>query len=169
MALIQCTNKLLDYIGTPDKITAGYYEESILGNWHANLLGIDRKKALLFTNDETLYSIFICGFKKTDMRYISEIFMQALRDNLISSGEGEHIDLIISDYRKELNFTKTSSKSVLGSMNDMAKFIDWYIYNHYDSDELKISAINKILNEIPYKAIGFKFAVDLLKQKLKLL
>jgi len=60
MRIIHCTRKLLKELDVSlietDKIllpTEG------LGNWYANLLRIDRRKCLLFTNEKSLYSFLI--------------------------------------------------------------------------------------------------------------
>ena len=58
---ICCTKKLLDYIGVaPDCVEAvdSFY------SWHANLLTIYRRKALLIVNDKTRYAILLLGIKK---------------------------------------------------------------------------------------------------------
>jgi uncharacterized protein DUF6933 len=55
MRIIHCTQKLLKELDVPlvepENISA---PAEGLGNWYANLLRIDRKKCLLFTNEKTL-------------------------------------------------------------------------------------------------------------------
>jgi len=60
MRIIHCTRKLLKEIDVPlvepDKIPS---PTEGLGNWYANLLRIDRRKCLLFTNEKSLYTFLI--------------------------------------------------------------------------------------------------------------
>lgn len=66
MQAIHCTKKLLMELGAlgskmPEELASGF-----IGPWHANLIRIKRRKCLLFTNDRTLYSFLVPGYKKRD-------------------------------------------------------------------------------------------------------
>ncbi len=65
MQPIHCTQKLLKELG---KRGAGVPQpepqRGLLGPWHANLIRIERRKCILFTNDLTLYSFLVPGVKK---------------------------------------------------------------------------------------------------------
>jgi hypothetical protein len=76
MRIIHCTRKLLKELDVPliepDNIpqtTKG------LGNWYANLLRIDRRKCLLFTNDKTLYTFLNPKVLKANLKNIEEEFL----------------------------------------------------------------------------------------------
>lgn len=58
MTLLHCTQKLLKELGTPPLVDTPAVTEG-LGNWYANLIRIDRKKCILFTNEKTLLSFLI--------------------------------------------------------------------------------------------------------------
>ena len=64
MRLIHCTAKLLKELGNPPLQSPDEPNPQGLGNWYANLLRIDRKKCILFTNEKTLYSFLIPRVKK---------------------------------------------------------------------------------------------------------
>lgn len=71
--ILHCTQKLLKELGnpplqTPDVLTTG------LGNWYANLLVIDRRKCVLFTNEKTLYSFLLPNVKKENLKNFSTIW-----------------------------------------------------------------------------------------------
>src|SRR3990167_7548126 len=74
MTLIQCTQKLLKELPIDQEIIMANFP-SLLGNWHANLIRIERRKCVLFTNDETLYSFFIPGVKKQNFQNLASTFM----------------------------------------------------------------------------------------------
>ncbi len=55
MAIIRCTVKLLNELGA--KPATAQDQPRGLSDWHANLLDLERKKYVLFTNDQTLSAI----------------------------------------------------------------------------------------------------------------
>src|ERR1700690_436171 len=59
-----------------------------LGNWYANIIRIDRKKCLLFTNEKTLYSFVIPNVRKANPRNIVDEFLVNLSFNLQAEGFG---------------------------------------------------------------------------------
>lgn len=76
MATLRCTAKLLKELGVaPSKV-----DESggCLSSWHANLLRIDRRKCVLFTNDSTLYAVFVPGLRKRQFQEIADVFVQSV-------------------------------------------------------------------------------------------
>ena len=121
MRIIHCTRKLLRELDVPlvelDKIpppTEG------IGNWYANLLRIDRRKCLLFTNEKTLYTFLIPKVLKDNLKNIEDEFFINLNYNLQNEGFGlEVINRVMQEYQ-EIGFAKTSNRQVLGSMNEFA-------------------------------------------------
>lgn len=84
MPLIRCTQKLLKEL----KIEPWEAETlpSRLGDWHANLLHLERSKCVLFTQDQTLYSVFVPGLKQREFEQLEEIFRQHWFRALIQEG-----------------------------------------------------------------------------------
>lgn len=111
MRLIHCTRKLLKELDVPlvepDKIpqpTEG------LGNWYANLLRIERRKCILFTNEKTLYTFLIPKVLKANLKNIEEEFLINLSYNLQSEGFGiEGIKRVMQEYQ-QIGFAKTSNR-----------------------------------------------------------
>jgi hypothetical protein len=71
MRITHCTRKLLKELDVPlvetDKIplpTEG------LGNWYCNIIRIDRKKCLLFTNEKSLYTFLVPKVLKANLKNI---------------------------------------------------------------------------------------------------
>ena len=115
MRLIHCTQKLLKELGNPPlQSPDSSADTQDLGNWYANLLRIDRRKCILFTNEKTLYSFLIPRVKKENLKNIIDEFLFNLNLNL--QAEGFPLDVIIrvmAEYT-DIGFAKTSSKTVLG-------------------------------------------------------
>ncbi len=107
------TQELLKELGNPplqkpDEPVAG------LGYWYANLLMIDRRKCILFTNEKTLYSFFILKVKKENVKNVIDDFL--FNPNLNLQAEGFPIEVISSVLQEctDIGFAKTASKPVLG-------------------------------------------------------
>jgi hypothetical protein len=163
MAIIRCTTKLLNELGAkpinaPDQPPG-------LCDWHANLLRLERKKYVLFTNDQTLYSLLVRWMETPR----SADFLERFRLGLFKSLMGEGIDDVQVEYvlseHTQVMITKTNSRSVLGSMNDLAFQIKSMtrVSKLADAD---LSEINRQLNRIPMSAIKYNVSIDEMKRRL---
>lgn len=164
MITIQCTQKLLKEVG-PE------YKEAViptmpLGCWHANLLILDRRKCVLFTNDQTFYSFLVPGLKKPDFKMLDEVFRQSLFKNLMHDGFSQTAIERVLDEVREVAFTKTSSRSVLGTMNVMASIIKWTVHDEGGLLNVDVVEMNSELNRMPLGPLGYKFSIELLKEVL---
>jgi len=166
---IGITQKLKDQININFLNTVEKYSP-VLWTWHAGLRVIARKKCILFTNDLTLYSFIVYGVNKKDLGN----FLNLFKDNLILNLESENltqqeIERIMSDSDK-ISITKTSNRSVLGSMNEFYRLIPFYIHNGFDSntEHINIIGINKKLNRTPMQCTkkGF-YPIDKLKETVR--
>ena len=84
MATLQCTLKLLKELAvTPSPPVES---SGVLESWHGNLLRFDRRKCIPFTNDATLYSVFVPGVRKPQLRRIQDVFGQAVFQSLRLGG-----------------------------------------------------------------------------------
>ena len=164
MIAIQCTQKLLKEVG-PE------FKEAIiptypLGCWHANLLLLDRRKCVLFTNDLTRYSFLAPGLKKPDFKNLEEVFRQKLFRSMRLDGFGQkEIERALEEVQ-EIAFTRTSDRSVLGTMNDMANIIKWAVYDAGGLLSVDIDEMNSKLNRMPIKPLDYGFSVEGLKGAL---
>jgi hypothetical protein len=151
MAILRCTKKLLDELKIkPDDIEE---QGQCISNWHANLIRVDRRKCILFTHDVTLFSIFLPGLKKPDFQRIKDIFGQALFKSLISeSFPQNYIELFLDDIRN-IRFSKTNNRSVLGSMTDLTFQIKFTVSGFGGLANTDIVQLNHDLNRVPMSAI----------------
>ena len=160
MTVIRCTRKLLKEIGAPSTEIGEFHAGRPLGSWHANLFRIERRKAVLFTNDKTLFSIMVAGVRKSDLVHLDELF----RENFFKSLKVLPIDPArfgeAMDETHKIIIGKSNNRSVLGSMNDHIATTIFHV--QYDGGYQAIDAadINRRLNHTPLKAIGYAYAVD---------
>ncbi len=146
--ILHCTQKLLKELGSPHLQNPG---ESItgLGNWYANLLAIDRRKCILFTNEKTLYSFLILKVKKENLKNIVDDFLFNLNLNLQAEGFPiEVIGRVMQEYT-DIGFAKTASRQILDSMNELTFQYKYLIINRYGGIEnIRILRVNKEINRV---------------------
>ena len=133
-----------------------------LGNWYGNIIRIDRKKCLLFTNAKTLYSFLIPNVLKKNLNNIVEVFLTNLSFNLQAEGFGlEVINRIMKEY-EEIGFARTASKHVLGAMNQLAFEYEVLIQMKEGLKNIKLLEINRDINRTILKGIQFLHPIDAL-------
>lgn len=163
--ILRCTLKLLKELGVVPlerDVQAG-----VLGSWHANLLRFERRKCVLFTNDATLYSVFVPGLRKPQFQRIAEVFGRALFRSLRLNGFSQkQIEAVLGEIA-ELAIAKTNNRSVLGSMNDLAYQLQFMIPSMGGLEYCSIDDVNQRLNRTPMSAIKpHIFSIDALRAKL---
>jgi hypothetical protein len=139
---------------------------SQIGDWHANLLHLEGRKCVLFTQDKTLYSFFVPGLKKHDFEQLEEVFRQGLFRCLVNEGfEQSQIEQVLSEY-EVIQFAKTTNRSVLGSMNDIAFRLKYMISASGGLSHLNLDALTQELNRTPLSAINYQYSIEELKSQL---
>lgn len=120
MQLIECTKKLQKEMGLGVKDLAAYEpEDSPLGPWTANLIYINRRKCILFVNDKTLFNFLVPDVLRKHIRELDGMFRDWFSCTLAGEGFREmQIEKILAEYN-EIGYSKTRSRSVLGSMNEL--------------------------------------------------
>jgi hypothetical protein len=164
MTTIRCTNRLLKELGT--KTTIALAQPSGLSDWHANLLWFDRKKCVLFTNDLTLYSFLIHMVKKPLSAGFGELFRLGLLKSLMSDGlDNPQVRRMLGS-QGSIIITKTNSRSILGSMNDLAFQIKCIVHSKGGLAIADLFEINRQMNETPMSAIKYNVGIEELRRRL---
>jgi hypothetical protein len=164
VAIIRCTAKLLNELGTNQLTEPG--QSPSLWDWHANLLRIERKKWVLFTNDQTLYSFFVRFVKRPLLPDFTEVFRLGLFKSLMSEGFAEPLVEYAVRNHQNVVIAKTTNRTVLGSMNDLAFQIKCLIETMGGLAGANLSEVNRELNRIPMSAIKYHVSIDELKRRL---
>jgi len=159
--IIHCTKNLLKELDeSPSRCISPEHSSGFLGPWHANLIRIERRKCLLLTNDRTLYSFLIPGVKKKDLVNFRELFALHLKMNLEKEGFGqEDIKKALEEY-DEIAIAPTKSRSVLGSMNDLADQAEFLISRAGGMEKGDMFTVNMMLDRIPMGAIKYRYSID---------
>lgn len=165
MQLLQCTQKLLQQLDR--KPTQNVQPlKTTLGGWHANMFFMDRRKCVLVTNDSTLFTLFIPYLTKKDFQSFELVFLRHLLQTLLSESVMQReINMILKEHER-LIFTRTTSRSVLGSMNDQKNQVLTRVYIRGGLKNISAIEMNKKLNRNILSAINYKQPVEMLRKTL---
>ena len=161
---LKCTKILLDKLKIKDIDIKkdGLVLNQDLNNWHCNLLKFGRINTVLLTNDKTLYSFFLTGYKANDFKNFKLVASEDMFKILYSLDfKQKYIEIILNSL-ENITYSKTSNKSVLATMTQIKRFVELGIYR----DE-NIIDINKKINSIPHKIIEYKTSSELFNELLK--
>ena len=155
MTVIRCTRKLLKELDAPATDIVEMYNGGPLGSWHANIFRIERRKAILLTNDKTLFSLLVVGVKKADLRRFDDLFRDVLFKNIRSMDiMPDHVNQIM-DETLQFILGKTNNRSVLGTMNDHISSTIFHVAYDGGYQHIDVNGLTRRINETPTNAIGY--------------
>lgn len=121
--LIQGTKKLLDELNIKPELQA---KKEPLFSWHANVVTVYRRKAVVLINDKNNYVIVLRGLKSKEFKNLDEHILKAMHDTL----KGENIkDEVIDEfmnYSKDIVYSKTSSRSIISKLNYACSILPYH-------------------------------------------
>ena len=139
-------------------------KNGLLGAWHANLIYVNRKKCVLFVNDKTLYNFVVINLSRAKIKELDSIFVQYLFLNLFQEGFSEELVKQLTQEYGSVQFAKTDSKSVLGSMNDLA--FHYKLYLQTEGEDALPSIVHK-LNRMPMGAQNYNYSIESLMEHIE--
>ncbi len=151
MPLIRCTKKLLTEMKAQVAPAAeqAQQHESLLGDWYARLLQIERKKLVIFTSERTLLTFLLVAHNRDAIRDLANFFQSGLRRLLEDEGFAPaDVDRVLDDYH-EMSLAPAADRSVLGSINDLARLAAAHIQDDGGLSACDFGAINHMLNLAP--------------------
>lgn len=163
MPIIRCTKKLQREMGLKPADLSTAEPTSLLNSWHANLIYIARRKCVLFANDRTLFNFIVPDVRRADIRNLGEVFLSYLPCVLNEERLPKHIIEQIMVKSAHITYGSTSSRSVLGSMNDLAFHYEFHIYNAGGVHSAEVPSIIRQLNHMPMGALKYAFPIEELK------
>ncbi|WP_163969667.1 DUF6933 domain-containing protein [Oceanobacillus halotolerans] len=87
--LIQCTKKLLDKLNV--KPGAHHSGEDALFSWHANVVTVNRRNAVVLMNDKNRYVIVLYGLRAKDFNKLDELIFDAIQKTFQEEGIKEDV------------------------------------------------------------------------------
>ena len=163
MQMIGCTHKLLQKLPlVPDAEIEAPPEVC----WHANLIRIDHHDCVLFTHDMMLFSLLVPGVCNADFKQFTEMFGQALFKTMRHFDFSQQQIEYMLDSNSEIRVSKTNSRCVLGSMNDMKQMLDHTAFLHGGLAGTDMAEIFQVLNHTSFKAIGYNYPEEKMREML---
>jgi len=162
--LIRCTAKLRKEMGLKKTdLCEGEPVPPGLGQWHAHLIYIMRKKCVLFVNDRTLLNFIQPDVRREQIRKLDELFREMLPALLSEKGlTPEQVDAIMSDY-ETITYGKSNNRSVLGSMNDLAYHYEIHLKEAGSLHSAMVPSIIMRLNRMPMGGQDYATATEALR------
>ena len=162
MITFRCTKKLRTYLGivpidNPQPATAA------LGDWYANLIPTFAGDLILFLSEKSLLSVAIPVWE-TDR--LVPLFRIRVANLLWMIGIPQKIIVRETNHFDQVQFSKTASRSVLGSMNDFAWQYQFIAEESVDKAGLSLSKAEYELSGMPCGALDYQFPVDVAKELL---
>src|SRR3989344_5120505 len=127
MILLHCTQKMMAEIGFKERDFHPVPElENPLSEWYAHIIHIDHKKCALFVNGATRASFLIGCVSREELRQLPDLFAMHWRQFLVYEGfPASVIETILAEC-SEFTYGRVRDKSILGSMNDIARHYRWH-------------------------------------------
>jgi hypothetical protein len=163
MMTLRCTRRLMDYLDTGFAAGLACGEtQPLLGDWYVNLLRHRRAALALCVNEKTRYAIVIPLKSCETILQLYIRLAQRIYDAMRRLGIADEVARrVLDQHRGGVCVAPTASRSVLGTMNDLAKAVTWYLDGqprHVLPDDL--SDLDRDLNMVPHRPLGWANATD---------
>lgn len=162
--ILRCTKKLIKLFKLT--LVENIATDNVFSEWYANLIYIEGKKYILFTESKTLYSILLLNIKKSDMPNIDNLFYNQLYKSLLNIGIREEMIKKMVPKPLKIYYSKTQSRKILGSMNDYAFQYKYVILARGGIKYINIDEIIRDINETPMSLIQYNSANRLVRMIL---
>ena len=162
MITLRCTQKLQRFLGVvPDNLLE--MTTATLGDWYANLVPTVSGDLIVFVNEKSLLTVAIPIWESNNLVPLFRLRVANLLGMIgINSKEVENE---ISHY-DQIQFGKTVSRRILGSMNDIAWQYQTLAEQAEDKTDLSLSKAELNLSQMPCKPLEYRFPSETAKELL---
>ncbi len=161
MNQLRLTQKVQKAAGLKPSDLSNIDESGIgLGSWTVNLFNQDRRKVLIFVNDLTLYSFILFGVRKEHYKNLPQTFVNGFYQLLSIDGFNEKEIAYLMGGVEDITYSKTSSKKILGNMNDLIWHYQYLISNGGGLEYANIGEIIHRLNRMPQRNIEWSYSIE---------
>lgn len=145
--IFQLTQKARDHLGlrSSDLDESAANDPPPLTNWYVNVLTLRRHKVVHITEATTFYTSMITDVRKGGLKYLGGLARDVIVESMTNDGFGFPAlrDVIGQGLDR---YTKTSSRQVLGVMNEQAAAFQAFVDAHGGLSEIRAPVANKKLN-----------------------
>ena len=133
-----CRPTVLDLLGARPSVSVSMEPND--ADWYANLLWLDRRKCLLLVHAGTLFSVFAPDVRKAHLAPIGPLVVRLIEREL--HAEDLPLDCFGDLDPGAVTLAKTASRTVLGYMNEIARYCDFAIADRGGLDRCDIKSLN---------------------------
>jgi hypothetical protein len=136
---------------------------SKLGDWYANFVPTYSGDLIVLVNEKTLLSVAIPFWESNHLLLLFHLRVGNLLGmiGIPSKAIGQELH-----HYNEIQFGKTRSRSVLGSMNDIAFQYQVIAEMAEDKTDLSLSNAEYQMSQMPCKPIDYRAPIDVAKELL---
>jgi hypothetical protein len=162
MITLRCTQKLQRFLGI---VPANILEltTATLGDWYANLVPTFSGDLIVFVNEKSLLTVAIPIWESSNLVPLFRLRVANLLGML--GINYEEIENEISHFN-QVQFGKTVSRRILGSMNDIAWQYQALAEEAENKTDLSLSKVELNLCRMPCKLIDYRFPSEIAKELL---
>uniref|UniRef100_A0A1S2L558 TnpR protein n=1 Tax=Anaerobacillus isosaccharinicus TaxID=1532552 RepID=A0A1S2L558_9BACI len=117
-------------------------EEEVLFSWHANVITINRKKAVVFVNDQNRYVIALYGLKAKDFKKLDQLFLDAVKETFQAECIKNEIIEQFIQHSKQVVYGKTKNRTSVARMNRSCEDFQ-YQAQEFEQSSIIQSAVSK--------------------------
>ncbi len=147
MVVLRCTSRLLSHLKSPP-IASPSKSTTRLGDWYAHLLILRPARLIICVSERTLLPVIIPA---KEIGKFPERLNAAVGDALRQMGIANDLVSAELEQMKSSVFSKTTSRRVLGSLNDFVRMLE-----AFDRIEMPLSEISKQLSLAPCSPLGME-------------
>jgi hypothetical protein len=135
----------------------------LFDEWYIHVFHCNRHKYFLITNAATLFSVILHGKGIKDDIDLLDLMFPAIRDQLKDVSCEKLFEQGISPHISGSALSNTTSRAILGSINDMIYNAKYYL----DQREMSPFETGKAINETPFSYIKMENPNICLKKYIK--
>lgn len=151
MVTMRCTHILLKYLGVSE-LESPAAPTAKLGDWYANLIPTAGGDLIMCASEKTLLTVAIPA---QDSENLAPLFRLRVGNILAMLGiNADAIERELTHY-EHIRFSKTASRSVLGSMNDFAQMYQYKAEEFTGEGTLSLSIAELDISNTPCKPLNF--------------
>jgi hypothetical protein len=160
---LRCTKKLLKKLGLPE--TTGVASTTALGDWYATILIVRPKHLLLCVSENSRLAVIL---PSAPLATLEPRFRQAVRDVLNGLKVPEAAVTRELEEMETLLVGPTQNRSVLGTMNEYVKMIEYKEYDGLEvTDTESALVLNLSLSRTLFSPLNWRYPEDVTRDLLE--
>lgn len=167
---LECTKKLLEYLGIKPEKTAAEPSETVtdpLFSWTANLLTLNRRKAIVAVNPASRCMFVLYGITTKHLPKMPELLLDGIRQMLRSEYiRPEIIEKYLDDCGRTVEFAPNSSRAVITICNQACERVQ-HFQNIFDADDMYQSRFLPWLNDDLNPKAEYRYTYEVLGELLQ--